>query len=105
MYAVIETGGKQYRVTEGETIKIEKLLADEGSDVTFDKVLMLSDDAGLKVGTPYVSGAKVVAKVLAQGRGDKIRIIKHRRRKHYHKEAGHRQYLTEIKITGVTHGS
>jgi len=101
MYAVIETGGKQYRVTDGQKLKIEKLPVEAGSEFAFDKVLMLSDEAGLKIGAPYVSGVKILARVLEQGRGDKIRIIKHRRRKHYHREAGHRQYLTEVEIVGA----
>lgn len=101
MYAVIETGGKQYRVTDGQKLKVEKLPVEAGTDFTFDKVLMLSDESGLKIGTPYVSGVKILARILEQGRGDKIRIIKHRRRKHYHREMGHRQYLTEIEIVGA----
>jgi large subunit ribosomal protein L21 len=99
MYAVIESGGKQYRVTEGQRLKIEKLPVEIGQDVTFEKVLMLSDEKGLKLGAPYLAGTKVVAKVTDQGRRDKIRIIKHRRRKHYHREMGHRQYYTEIQIS------
>lgn len=101
MYAVIESGGKQYRVTEGQRLKIEKLPVESGKEITFEKVLMVSDEGGLKIGAPYVSGAKVVAQVLEQGRRDKIRIIKHRRRKHYHREMGHRQYYTEISITSL----
>jgi|SRR5579872_1527361 len=101
MYAVIESGGKQYRVTEGQRLKIEKLPVEPGQEIIFEKVLMLSDDNGLKIGAPYVSGAKVAAQVTEQGRRDKIRIIKHRRRKHYHREMGHRQYFTGITITNV----
>ncbi len=101
MYAVIESGGKQYRVTEGQRLKIEKLPVEIGKEITFEKVLMLSDDNGLKIGAPYVSGAKVAAQVTEQGRRDKIRIIKHRRRKHYHREMGHRQYFTEITIMSM----
>src|SRR5258708_7295517 len=101
MYAVIESGGKQYRVTEGQRLKIEKLPVESGKEIIFEKVLMVCDDSGLKIGAPYVSGAKVVAEVLEQGRRDKIRIIKHRRRKHYHREMGHRQYYTEISITSL----
>jgi large subunit ribosomal protein L21 len=97
MYAVIETGGKQYRVTDGQKLTIEKLPNAEGEDIVFDKVLMLSDDAGLKIGTPYLN-VQVRAKVLLQGRGEKVRIVKHRRRKHYHREMGHRQYVTEVQI-------
>jgi large subunit ribosomal protein L21 len=101
MYAVIESGGKQYRVMEGQRLKIEKLPVDIGKEIIFEKVLMLSDENGLKIGAPYVSGAKVAAEVMEQGRKDKIRIIKHRRRKHYHREMGHRQYYTEIQIKGL----
>lgn len=101
MYAVIESGGKQYRVSEGQRLKIEKLPVEIGNEIVFEKVLMLSDDNGLRIGAPYVSGAKVAAQVTEQGRRDKIRIIKHRRRKHYHREMGHRQYFTEITITSL----
>jgi large subunit ribosomal protein L21 len=102
MYAVIKTGGKQYKVAAGDKLKIETLVAEVGAKVTFDEVLMVADGDNRKVGAPHVSGAKVTAEVLAHGRGDKIRIIKHRRRKHYHKEQGHRQNYTEVKITGIT---
>ncbi len=102
MYAVIKSGGKQYRVAEGDQIKIEKLDAEVGAEVSFDEVLMVGEGEAVKIGTPTVAGGQVKAEVLAQGRGDKIRIIKHRRRKHYHKEQGHRQYFTEVKITQIT---
>lgn len=101
MYAVIESGGKQYRVSQGQRLKIEKLPVEIGKEIVFEKVLILSDDNGLRIGAPYVSGAKVAAQVTEQGRRDKIRIIKHRRRKHYHREMGHRQYFTEITITSL----
>ncbi len=101
MYAVIKTGGKQYRVTEGETVKIEKLEAEEGSKVEFDNVLMIGDGDTVKIGTPEVSGGKVTATVKSQGRHKKIEIIKFKRRKHFDKRTGHRQYYTEIEITGI----
>ena len=101
MYAVLVTGGKQYRVAQGETLRVEKLEADAGSEVTFDNILMLGDSDGIKVGDA-VNGASVTAKVVAQGRADKVRIIKFRRRKHHMKRQGHRQWYTEIKITGIS---
>ena len=102
MYAVFETGGKQYRAQEGDIIRVEKLNAGEGASIDFDKVLMVSDGDSIRIGTPYVSGGKVNATVKAHGRGDKIRIVKHRRRKHYHREMGHRQHYTELQITGIS---
>ena len=104
MYAVIQTGGKQYRVSEGDTVKVEKLDADEGASVNFDTVLMVADGDNIKVGTPFVEGGKVTATVQSQGRAKKIEIIKFRRRKHYDKRTGHRQYFTELKITGISAG-
>ncbi len=101
MYAVIETGGKQYRVSEGQSIKVEKLTADEGSSIDLDKVLLVANGDDIKVGAPYVDGGKVTATVKAHGRGKKIRIIKFRRRKHHQKEQGHRQSYTELEITGI----
>jgi large subunit ribosomal protein L21 len=101
MYAVIKTGGKQYRVAQGAELKIESLAAEAGSTVSFDEVLMVGEGEAIKVGTPFVAGASVKAEVLAHGRGEKIRIIKHRRRKHYHKEQGHRQNFTSVKITAI----
>ena len=102
MYAVIQTGGKQYRVEEGTYLKIEKLELGVGDSVEFDKVLLIqSDDAG-KVGLPFIEGGKVTATVLSQGRHDKVKIIKFRRRKHHMKQMGHRQYYTEIQITGIS---
>lgn len=101
MYAVIKTGGKQYKVTPGEQLKIESLKAVAGDKVSFDEVLLIADGESLTVGAPLVKGGKVNAEVVANGRGDKIRIIKHRRRKHYHKEQGHRQNFTEVKITDI----
>ena len=102
MYAVIVTGGKQYRVAQGEKLRVEKLAAVEGDTVEFDQVLMVGEGADAKVGTPLVAGGKVIAKVTAQGRGEKIKIIKFRRRKHHMKQMGHRQSYTEVEITGIT---
>jgi large subunit ribosomal protein L21 len=104
MYAVIKTGGKQYRVSEGQTLRVEKLDAEAGANVEFDQVLMVADGDSVKVGTPLVSGGKVIAEVTNQGRGDKVKIVKFRRRKHHRKQAGHRQYFTEVKITGIQAG-
>ena len=101
MYAVIKTGGKQYKVAPGEKLSIESLAVEVGSTVSFEEVLMVSNGDTLTVGAPLVAGGSVKAEVLAHGRGDKIRIIKHRRRKHYHKEQGHRQNFTEVKITEI----
>ncbi|MEY4210784.1 MAG: ribosomal protein [Pseudomonadota bacterium] len=102
MYAVIQTGGKQYRVAEGTTLKIEKLELGAGDSVEFDKVLMVQAGDSTKVGTPYVAGSKVTATVISQGRHAKVRIIKFRRRKHHMKKQGHRQYYTEVQITGIS---
>ncbi len=102
MYAVIKTGGKQYRVAAGEKLKIEQLPADIGAEIVLDQVLLVADGDQLKMGRPLVTGASVQAKVLAQGRHDKVRIFKLRRRKHYQKHQGHRQNFTEIEITGIT---
>jgi large subunit ribosomal protein L21 len=101
MYAVIKTGGKQYRVAPGESLQVETLVADVGAAVSFDQVLMVADGETLRVGAPLLDGASVKAEVTAHGRGEKIRIIKHRRRKHYHKEQGHRQNFTAVKITEI----
>ena len=101
MYAVIETGGKQHRVVEGELIKVEKIEADTGSTIDFDRVLMVGEGESIKVGTPVVDGAKVSAEVVQHGRGDKVTIVKFKRRKHHMKRQGHRQWFTEIKITVI----
>ncbi|MBM6552340.1 50S ribosomal protein L21 [Marinomonas ostreistagni] len=101
MFAVIKTGGKQYRVQEGQTLKVEKLAVEAGSAVEFDDVLLVSNGDDVKVGAPVVEGAKVTAEVVAHGRGDKVKILKFRRRKHSMKRAGHRQWFTEVKITGI----
>ena len=102
MYAVIVSGGKQHRVVEGETLRLEKLDVATGETVDFDQVLMIGVGENVKVGTPFVEGGKVSAEVVAHGRGDKIRIIKFRRRKHFRKQQGHRQWFTEVKITGIS---
>ena len=101
MYAVIQTGGKQYRVAEGDTLKVEKLAATEGDKVEFDKVLMVSNDADVKVGAPYIEGSKVTASVVQNGRGKKIRILKFRRRKDSRRQMGHRQDFTQVKIEEI----
>jgi len=101
MYAIIETGGKQYRVAEGQTLRVEKLTAEAGQSVDFDHVLMIGEGEQMTVGAPMVAGAKVMAEVLKHGRADKINIIKFRRRKHHMKHQGHRQYYTQVKITKV----
>lgn len=101
MYAVIKTGGKQYKVAPGEQLKFESIVADVGSTISFEEVLLVADGDNLKVGSPLVGGGVVKAEVIGHGRGDKIRIVKHRRRKHYHKEQGHRQNFTEVKITEI----
>ena len=102
MYAVIKTGGKQYRVAAGEKLKIEQLPADIGAEIVLDQVLLVADGDQFKMGRPLVTGASVQAKVLTQGRHDKVRIFKLRRRKHYQKHQGHRQNFTEIEITAIT---
>ena len=96
MYAVIKTGGKQYRVAAGEKIKVEQIAADVGQEIVLDQVLAVGNGAELKIGTPLVSGASVKATVVAQGKHDKVRIFKLRRRKHYIKHQGHRQQFTEL---------
>ena len=101
MYAVIQTGGKQYRVKSGEQLKVETLPAAVGAAVSFDRVLMLGGGDGVRVGAPFVDGATVKATVLAQGRGEKIRIFKLRRRKHFAKTQGHRQGFTEVRIDEI----
>jgi large subunit ribosomal protein L21 len=105
MYAVIETGGKQYRVAEGDKVRVEKLDAETGSTIDFEKVLMIADGASVTVGKPFIEGSKVTAEVAGHGRADKVKIIKFRRRKHHMKRQGHRQWFTELKITGIPGGS
>ena len=101
MYAVIKTGGKQYRVAAGEKIKVEQIAADVGQEIVLDQVLAVGNGAELKIGTPLVSGASVKATVVAQGKHDKVRIFKLRRRKHYIKHQGHRQQFTELQIVAI----
>jgi large subunit ribosomal protein L21 len=101
MYAVIKTGGKQYRVAPGEKLKIEQIPADIGSEIVLDQILMVADGEAVTVGTPLIIGATVTATVVAHGRGDKVQIFKMRRRKHYQKHQGHRQNYTEIRIDGI----
>ena len=104
MYAVIKSGGKQYRVESGAKLRVERLSADVGAAVSFDEVLLVGDGDAVKVGAPLVSGAQVKATVLAQGRDDKVRIFKLRRRKHYQKTQGHRQSYTEVRIDDILQG-
>ena len=101
MYAVIQTGGKQHLVVEGETLDVEKLDVKEGASVTFDQVLLVKKGDDVKVGTPLVDGAKVTAKVVSQGRGEKIQVFKYKRRKNYTRRLGHRQPFTRIEITKI----
>ena len=101
MYAVIRTGGKQYRVSAGEKLRVEKLIGEVGQEIVLDQVLAVADGDSLKMGTPLVAGATVKARVTGQGRGDKVHIFKLRRRKHYRKSQGHRQSYTEIEILGI----
>lgn len=101
MYAVIRTGGKQYKVAQGDTLDVEKLPAAEGAEVELSEVLMLVDGDQVTVGSPTVAGAKVSAKVVEHGRGEKIKIIKFRRRKHYRRQAGHRQDFTRLQVTKI----
>jgi large subunit ribosomal protein L21 len=102
MYAVIVTGGKQYRVSQGDTLRVEKLDVAEGDKVELDRVLMVVDGDNIKIGAPVLDGGKVTAQVKSHGRGDKVEIIKFRRRKHHMKRQGHRQAFTELEITGIT---
>ncbi|MDP4598546.1 MAG: 50S ribosomal protein L21 [Pseudomonadales bacterium] len=104
MYAVIKSGGKQHRVENGEVLKLEKLNVEAGGTVSFDEVLMIGNDGQVTVGAPFVEGGKVTAEVVSHGRSNKITIIKMRRRKHYRRQAGHRQWYTEVKITDITGG-
>ncbi|HFE47893.1 MAG TPA: 50S ribosomal protein L21 [Chromatiaceae bacterium] len=104
MYAVIQTGGKQYRVAQGDVVKVELLKAEEGSSIDLDKVLMVTDGEDVKIGAPYVDGGKVTATVKSHGRAKKVKILKFRRRKHHMKRQGHRQWYTELEITGISAG-
>jgi len=102
MYAVIRTGGKQYKVAAGGKLKVESLPAEVGSEIEINDVLMVADGDDIKVGTPVLNGASVKATILAHGRGEKVMIFKMRRRKHYRKTQGHRQNFTEIRIDGIS---
>jgi len=102
MYAVIQTGGKQYRVAQGETLRVEKLLASAGDKLTFEALMLADDAGGVTVGKPLVAGASVQAEVLEQGLGEKIIIFKYRRRKNYRRKQGHRQPFTSLKITSIS---
>ncbi|MDC9721038.1 MAG: 50S ribosomal protein L21 [Gammaproteobacteria bacterium] len=102
MYAVIVSGGKQHRVEEGETLKLEKLNIEVGGNVNFDRVLLVANGEDVKIGAPVVKGAKVSAEIVSHGRGKKVRIMKFKRRKHHMKQMGHRQWFTEVKITGIS---
>lgn len=104
MYAIIETGGKQYRVAEGDVLAVEKLDAGAGETVDLSQVLMLADGDSVQIGKPYVEGAKVTAEIAGHGKHDKVRIIKFKRRKHHLKRQGHRQPFTQLKITGIRAG-
>ncbi|PCJ87738.1 MAG: 50S ribosomal protein L21 [Thiotrichaceae bacterium] len=102
MYAVISTGGKQYKLAKGDVCRIEKLDADEGASVDLDKVLLIADGDNINIGAPYVDGGKVTATIKSHGRAKKVEIMKFRRRKHHQKRTGHRQYYTEIEVTGIS---
>lgn len=102
MYAVFQSGGKQHRVAEGQIVRLEKLNVETGATIDFNEVLMVAAGDTFKVGAPFVKGGKVVAEVVAHGRGEKVTIVKFRRRKHHRKQAGHRQWFTEVKITGIS---
>lgn len=105
MYAVIVSGGKQYRVTQGQTLKLEKLDIDAGQEINFDKVLMIKEGDTTHVGSPFLSGSKINAMVVEHGRHPKVKIIKFRRRKHHMKRMGHRQHYTAVKITAIQTGA
>jgi len=102
MYAVFQSGGKQHRVAEGQTIRLEKIEIAPGETIEFDSVMMVGEGSSVKIGTPYVDGGKVTAEVVTHGRGEKIKIVKFRRRKHSRSQMGHRQWFTEVKITGIS---
>lgn len=104
MYAVIKTGGKQYRVAAGDRLNVETLPVEPGSAIEFEHVLMLAEGDAVDVGAPFIAGARVTAKVIEHGRGDKVRIVKFKRRKHYKRQMGHRQNYTRVEITGVARG-
>ena len=101
MFAVFKSGGKQHRVTEGEVVRLEKIDVVPGAAVEFEEVLLVAEGDNVKVGAPFVAGGKVTAEVVGHDRHDKIRIVKFRRRKHYLRRAGHRQWYTDVRITGI----
>ncbi|MBD1573208.1 50S ribosomal protein L21 [Vibrio sp. S17_S38] len=102
MYAVFQSGGKQHRVSEGQTLRLEKLDVETGANVEFESVLMVANGEEITIGAPLVAGGKVTAEVVKHGRGDKVKIVKFRRRKHSRKQMGHRQWFTEVRITGIS---
>ena len=104
MYAVIKSGGKQHRVEPGEVLELEKLNAEAGETIDFEEVMLIGDGADIKIGAPYIDGGKVTAEVVEHGRGTKITVIKMHRRKHYRRQAGHRQSFTKVKITDISGG-
>jgi large subunit ribosomal protein L21 len=101
MFAVFKSGGKQHRVTEGEVVRLEKIDAEPGAALEFDEVLLVAEGDDVKIGAPFLRGGKVTAEVVGHDRHDKIRIVKFRRRKHYLRRAGHRQWYTDVRITGI----
>ena len=101
MYAVFKTGGKQYKASTGDIVRVEKLPADSGESIELNEVLMVADGEDIRVGAPMLDGGKITAEIVGHGRGEKVRIIKFKRRKHHMKQMGHRQHYTEIKITGI----
>lgn len=105
MYAIVQTGGKQYRVEEGKRLRVEKLPQEKGAEITLDQVLLIGGDSGVQIGKPLLSGAKVIAEVLAQDRAKKIIVFKKRSKKTYKKTQGHRQYYTELLIKNIAGGS
>ncbi len=102
MFAVFASGGKQHRVTEGEVVRLERLDGEPGTEIVFDKVLLVADGDSVSVGAPYVAGGQVTGEVVAQTRGDKIRVIKFKRRKDYMRRYGHKQHYTDVRITGIS---
>ena len=102
MYAVFQSGGKQHRVSEGQTIRLEKLDVATGEAIEFDQVLMIANGEEINIGLPLVAGGVIKAEVVAHGRGEKVKIVKFRRRKHYRKQQGHRQWFTDVKIKAIT---
>ncbi|HCL79509.1 MAG TPA: 50S ribosomal protein L21 [Synergistaceae bacterium] len=105
MYAIVETGGKQYRVQEGDVIRVERLAVEDGEAVVLDKVLLVGQDDGVLVGTPYLQGASVSASVVTSGKGDKVIVFKYKSKKNYRRLRGHRQLFTDIRIDGITAGA